>query len=195
MLGGKVVEVPVKWWLFSKCALSIVSQYFYYIKYLIFLLYEGIELLLQSTSPFLHAWLERNPHFIIVDKNQKEWKRNMGPNVLSYMGKKLIERRDFWKTKGLRLNLWFKSFFHDYIDSQCLAKPDNLLENKRLLRKTVLEVDMIPSYALNRGPFFRSCPRNFCKHIGLHWKQKNLTGLLVLVPSQYSQKCKTSAGS
>lgn len=69
----------------------------------------------------------------------------MGPNVLSYMGKKLIERRDFWKTKGLRLNLWFKSFFHDYIDSQCLAKPDNLLENKRLLRKTVLEVDMIPS--------------------------------------------------
>lgn len=55
MLGGKVVEVPVKWWLFSKWALSIVSQYFYYIKYLIFLLYEGIELLLQSTSPFLHA--------------------------------------------------------------------------------------------------------------------------------------------
>lgn len=35
-----------------------------------------------------------------------------------------------------------------------LLRPHNLLENGRLLGKTVLKIEMILSYALNRGPVF-----------------------------------------
>lgn len=134
-------------------------------------------------STFYYSWL----------KKKKRWKRNTGPNVHSYVGKKLIERRAFLKTKGFwtkDLNLWFRSFFHDNMHSQsALLNLITFWKTKAYWEK-LLEMEMILSYALNRGHFFRSCLRNFCKHIGLHWKQKNLSVLLVLVPSQYFQKCK-----